>query len=180
MDWNWPEGVTVSIIGLLGILLGTIAGGAVSLVTTQLTRRDQAIQRTEDRKERAEESKRAEERWQAEYFMSLRVEALRDSLQRLIKIRTLLFIREPDYLSPELNAIEINKLLRELRPESSDYVLATTLIIHQLSASKARALNSVPGAIADFHEKMVAFALGKFPTTYQNSAATTCMRYMRR
>jgi hypothetical protein len=76
MDWNWPPEVTVSIIGLLGVLLGTLAGGAVSLITTQLNRKDQALQRVEDRKDRAEETKRQEDRWLAEFFMKTRVDAL--------------------------------------------------------------------------------------------------------
>ncbi|HYP19525.1 MAG TPA: hypothetical protein VEY08_05570, partial [Chloroflexia bacterium] len=143
MDWNWPPEVTVAVIGLLGILLGTIAGGAVSLITTQMNRKDQAAQREQDRKDRAEEARRQEERWQAEFFMKLHVDSLHKSQHELTKLRILLQgTIEP--LTPEnLNRSLLATSLTSLDHAVIGCIEALTPLMYHLPAEEADSIEAL-------------------------------------
>ncbi|MDQ5823627.1 MAG: hypothetical protein M3441_05360 [Chloroflexota bacterium] len=166
MDWNWPPEVTVAVIGLIGILLGTIAGGAVSLITTQLNRRDQAIQRAEDRKDRAEEAKHQEERWQAEFFMTLRVDALRDTQRTLIQLGNFYQVKETQLLSagPESDIVDL--LQDQLLPLGITYVQAMSLLTYQLPAAKAQILQDVNELCRAFYNKFQAYTKDPINAAY--------------
>lgn len=143
MGWNWPPEVTVAVIGLIGILLGTAVGGAVSLITTQMNRKDQAAQREQDRKDRAEEARRQEERWQAEFFLKLHVDALHASQRALVYIRVLINSKV-DFLDEQpLAPTKLDAFITLFDQATTDWFQAFSPLVNQMPADVKEIMEDV-------------------------------------